>query len=61
MVKQESITCIYYMVVMITKEELFHTIGCIRMMNTSDYVLLYIVVITIVYCSVGVMMKMYGV
>ena len=38
-----------------------HTIGCIRMMNTSDYVLLYIVVITIVYCSVGVMMKMYGV
>ena len=48
------------MVVMITKEELFHTIGCIRMMNTSDYVLLYIVVITIVYCSVGVMMEYYG-
>ena len=59
--KQESVTCIYYMVVLITREELFHTIGCIVMMRTSDYLLLYIVVITIVYCSVGVMMKMYGV
>ena len=29
-------------------------------MNTSDYLLLYIVVITIVYCSVGVMMEYYG-
>ena len=52
------------MVVLITKEELFHTtgknIGCIVMMNTSDYVLLYIVVISIVYCSVGVMMEYYG-
>jgi len=48
------------MVVLITREELFHTIGCIRMMKTSDYVLLYIVVISIVYCSVGIMMEYYG-
>ena len=30
-------------------------------MNTSDYLLLYIVVITIAYCSVSVLMKLYGV
>ena len=29
-------------------------------MKTADYLLLYIVVIAIVYCSVGVMMDVYG-
>jgi len=29
-------------------------------MKTSDYVLLYIVSIAIIYASVGVMMEMYG-
>ena len=29
-------------------------------MSTPDYVLLYIVVVSLVYCSVSVMMELYG-